>query len=201
MARSSRPVHAARHGDGVEEPALRSVPPGAATAAPQAVDVAGRDVWLIHPWALGEPPRDLPQNCLRLGLWPKEHHVAWPWSPARWAFVGTRMAALAALHWHAGRQALAQALAGARSVQTLADPHVSALLPPQVVQRAPPLLFANVDRSCASFSTWCVRTTRGVQALPDLPGLAALAALGSAGPLFESAHGPFTDPTSNESFS
>ena len=136
---------------------------------------------------------------MRLGLWPSEHHDAWPWGKARWEFVGTRMAALTPLSWRASRQELAQAMAGARSVQTLADPHVGALLPPQVVQRAPPLLFANVDRSCDSFSTWWARTTRGVKMLPDLPGLAALATLGTAGPLFEPAHGRFTDQPSNQS--
>ena len=199
MARSSRPVPAAPQGEGVEEPALRSVADGWPTAKPQSSDVAGRDVWLVHPWALGEPPVDLPAGCVRLGLWPSEHHDAWPWNPARWAFVGTRMAALTPLSWRASRQELAQALAGARSVHTLADPHVSALLPPDVIQRAPLRLFADVDRSCASFSTWWARSTRDAKTLPDLPGLAALAALGAAGPLFEHAGGAFTDHASNQS--
>jgi deoxyribodipyrimidine photo-lyase len=209
MARSPRPVRSAPQGDGVEEPALRSAPQGpaaslatsAATSAPQAADVAGRDVWLVHPWALGEPPGDLPHNCLRVGLWPTEHHDAWPWSPARWAFVGTRMAALAPLSWCASRQALAQALAGARSVHTLADPHVSAWLPSPVVQREPLRLFADVDRPSASFSTWWSRSTRSAKTLPDLPGVAALVALGTAGPLFEHAGGAFADSTRNQSLS
>jgi deoxyribodipyrimidine photo-lyase len=199
IARSPRPVRAAAQGDGVEEPALRSALQGAATAGPEAATVAGRDVWLVHPWALGEPPGDLPVGCVRLGLWPTEHHAVWPWSPARWAFVDTRMAALTSLCWRASRQELAQALARARSVHTLADPHVSALLPSPVVQREPLRLFADVDRPCASFSTWWSRATRGAKTLPDLPGLAALVALGTAGPLFEHADGAFTYPTSNES--
>jgi deoxyribodipyrimidine photo-lyase len=199
MARSSRSVRATPNGDGVEEPALRSMPQGVAAAPPLAVSVMGRDVWLVHPWALGEPARDLPHNCLPVGLWPTEYHDAWPWSRARWDFVGTRMAALTPLRWLASRQELALALAGARSVQTLADPHVSALLPPDVVQRAPQRLFADVDRPCASFSTWWTRATRGVGTLHDLPGLAALAAVGTAGPLFEPADGPLTDHTCNES--
>ena len=69
-------------------------------------------------------------------------------------------------------ETLTQALAGARSVQTLADPHVSALLPPQVVQRQPLRLFSDVSMHCTSFSAWWNRTTRGVTALGDLPGLA-----------------------------
>ena len=135
--------------------------------------VARRDVWLVHPWALGEPPPDLPASCVRVGLRMAEHHNAWPWSAARWAFVNTRMAELTPLRWHADRQSLTQALAGARSVQTLADPHVSALLPPQVVQREAANLFPEVRMHCTSFSAWWNRTTRGVKTLGDLPGLAA----------------------------
>lgn len=173
MARSGRPVKTTPQGDGVEEPALWSVPQGVASAAPQAADVNGRDVWLVHPWALGEPPADLPAGCVRVGLRLAEHHNAWPWSAARWAFVNTRMAELTPLRWHADRHTLAQALAGARSVQTLADPHVGPLLPPQVVQREAAHLFPAVRMHCTSFSAWWNRTTRGMKTLDDLPGLAA----------------------------
>jgi deoxyribodipyrimidine photo-lyase len=197
MARSPRPVPARPVGEGVDEPLTSSHPPD--LAAPRAGDVAGRDVWLIHPWALGEPPADLPAGCLRVGWWPTEHHAAWPWSEARWAFVGERLSALAPLRWHGSRMQLAQALAAARSVQTLSDPHVGALLPPLVQQRAPLSLFARVDRPCASFSTWWNRGTRGVRRLSQLPGLAALLASGAAGPLFERASGAPTDSTNRES--
>ena len=182
MARSSRPVKTTPQGEGVEEPVLWSAPQDMALVAPQADDVLGRDVWLVHPWALGEPPTDLPSGCIRVGLWPAEHHNAWPWSGARWAFAGQRMAALAPLRWHADRETLAQTLAGARSVQTRANPHVMALLPPQVVQRRPLNLFADIDRHCLSFSSWWNRTTRGTTSLNDFPGLAAFAASGGARP-------------------
>ena len=172
MARSDRPVKTTPQGDGVEEPALWSVPQGVASAAPQAADVNGRDVWLVHPWALGEPPADLPAGCVRVGLRLAEHHNAWPWSAARWAFVNTRMAELTPLRWHADRHTLAQALAGARSVQTLADPHVGPLLPPQVVQREAAHLFPEITVHCTSFYAWWNRTTRGMKTLNDLPGLA-----------------------------
>ena len=187
LARSPRPIQAAPKGCGVEEPQLWSAPQGVTAAAPQAPDVAGRDVWLVHPWALGEPPADLPAGCRRVGWWPAEHHATWPWSAARWAFVGARMETIAPLRWHGSRQDLAQALAGARSVQTLADPHVGALLPRPVVQRAPLRLFAEVDRPCATFSTWWNRSSRGAKRLADLPGLAALAAPVAPGLPFEAA--------------
>jgi deoxyribodipyrimidine photo-lyase len=108
------------------------------------------------------------------------------------------MASLAPLHWHADCATLGQALTGARSVQTTADPHISALLAPQVAQRRPQALFADVNSHCRSFSTWWNRSTRGMKTLNDLPGLAALADSGSAGPLFDALtpakHTPFEYP-------
>jgi deoxyribodipyrimidine photo-lyase len=179
IARGPRPVPVRPQAEGVEEPRLSAQPP--VTAMPEAAAVAGRDVWLVHPWALGEPPAELPAGCLRVGWWPAGHHAAWPWSAARWAFVGARMAALAPLQWHGSREQLAQALAAARSVRTLADEHVAALLPPVVQQHASPRLFAAVERPCASFSTWWNRATRGLRQLSELPGLAAVSAPGPAG--------------------
>lgn len=186
VARSAKAVKTVpqKASEGVDEPLLYKMPHGVEVADIRREDVAGRDLWLVHPWALGEPPADLPDNTLRVGLWPAEHHQAWPWSEARWAFAGARMAELAPLRWHANRDTLAEALAGARSVQTLADPHTSKWLPSAVAQRTPMRLFAPVERSCASFSTWWNRTTRGTTAVADLSGMVALAS-GSAGPLFD----------------
>ena len=181
IARSMRAVRAvpvaAAGSDGVAEPELRHRPPttGAATA-PRAVDVAGRDVWLVHPWALDEPPRDLPAGCVRLGLLLSDFHDAWPWSDARWAFVGGRVSELTPLCWSGSRENAALALAHARSVQTLADPHIDALLPATVIRRPALRLFAGVQRPCASFSRWWTATTRGIEGLHELPGLAAWAA-------------------------
>ncbi|MBQ0929909.1 deoxyribodipyrimidine photolyase [Ideonella sp. 4Y16] len=155
--------------EGLDEPALTGLPPGATPARAQ--DVAGRDVWLVHPWALGDPPADLPPGHLCLGWWPADHHAAWPWSAARWAFVGTRLSALTCRQWHASTGQLAAALAGARSVQTLADPHADPWLPPLVRRRAAPALFPEPDRPCASFSAWWSRSTRGLRDLSELPAL------------------------------
>jgi deoxyribodipyrimidine photo-lyase len=172
-ARSAAPVRVEPCGEGVDEPACRAWPPASATA-PQPAVIAGRDVWLVHPWALGEPPADLPADCVRLGWWPAEPLAAWPWSEARRTFVATRMAELAPLHWHGHREALARALADARSVQTLANGHLRGALPAGVQQRAAPRLFAPVDRACPSFSAWWTRVTQGVREPTDLPGLKGL---------------------------
>jgi deoxyribodipyrimidine photo-lyase len=191
MARSLRSVPACPLGQGVDEPPLASGPSD--VSAPRAGDVAGRDVWLVHPWALGEPPGDLPAGCVRVAWSPAEHHAAWPWSAARWAFVRARMATLASVHWHGSREQLGQALAAARWVQTPANLHVGELLPPRVTQRAPPRLFGQVDRPCTSFSTWWNRVTRGVRRLSDLPGMSASLAHGATGLLFEHAVAPSDD--------
>ena len=174
IARSRWAVPVAANSDGVEEPELRHrFRKIVDTRMPLAVDLAGRDVWLVHPWALDEPPRDLPAGCSRVGLLLTDFHDVWPWSAARWAFVGARMAELAPLCLPARREDAALALAGARSVQTLADPHVDALLPATVIRRPAPRVFAHVQRPCGSFSRWWTEATRGVKRLHDLPGLSA----------------------------
>ena len=170
IARNARSVSTTALEDGIQAPALAHAPHGVATL--QGADVAGRDVWLVHPWALGEPPFDLAPGCLRVAWWPSEYHAAWPWNTARWDFVAARMAELAPLGWHCDRLELSRALAGARSVQTLGNPHVGALLPREVQQRSPLNLFADVQRPCASFSAWWNIATRGVKQLGELPGLA-----------------------------
>jgi deoxyribodipyrimidine photo-lyase len=191
FARRPQAVPSSARGDGVAEAQTTARPPVAwPTTAPSVADVGGRDVWLVHPWALREPPADLPAGCLPVGLLVSDFHERWPWSAARWGFVGAAMAALSGVNWYGSAAATAQALAAARSVQTLDDPHLAALLPAGVRRRAAPKLFAEVARPCASFSQWWSRVTRDVQALQDLPGLAALRRNGSAGPLFDAAGEP-----------
>lgn len=86
---SSTGSGAASVGGGVEEPLLRRAP-GAAVAA-RAADaalIAGKTVWLVHPWSLGPLPADLPPDTVVIGLYLKEFHEAWPWSDARWGLCG-----------------------------------------------------------------------------------------------------------------
>ena len=161
-------------GDGIDEPPLLYAPPTDHATAPSSATVAGRDVWLVHPWALGEPPTDLADGCVRIGWWPAEHHRLWPWSGLRWAFASSRMQALTSACWYASSAELNLALAAARSVQTWGTPHCATLLPPGVQQRAATPLFVPVLQPCQSFSQWWRRSMHGVLALHDLPGLAAL---------------------------
>ena len=176
----------------LEEPTVTHSPPNA--SAPDAALVAGRDVWLVHPWAL-RAPLDLPANTLCIGIYLTEFHSIWPWSPLRWQFVGTRMAELCHTCWHTDAATLRHSLHKARSVRTVADPHIDLSEMAQV--QAAPHLFADLPRACHSFSQWWTRSTRGVATLNDLPGLAEL----SAGPLFDlppesEPHDPHSTPDS-----
>ncbi len=82
---------------GVAEPALCAAPP-AGLIAPRApaVPPPRRDVALVHPWALGEPPREPGGGppAWRLGVIHLPAHAALPWSEARWRWVLQRMAAV-----------------------------------------------------------------------------------------------------------
>ena len=157
--------------EGLTQPSLRAAPVNhLATTPPCAADVAGRDIWLLHPWALGDPPADLPDDTLVLGLLVADFHQAWPWSDLRWAFVGERMKALSTRCWWGAAPAVADALRAARSVQTVANPHIDGWLPATVLRRAPRQLFAPINTCCHSFSQWWTRVMRGVQHCQDLPG-------------------------------
>ena len=175
IARSSRSVGHSKGSSGVNEPQL-SVPTGlqSFSTAFSAGALNDRDIWLVHPWALRAPPSDLPPGTLLLGVGLQEFHQRWGWSTARWDFVNQRMSELQAPCWLTERAHLAQALGAARSVQTVADPHLLGLLDDVAVCRPAPHLFPKVDRLCASFSQWWTRSMRDVARLSDLPGLTTL---------------------------
>ena len=162
---------------GFEPPLLNSLPadwvlgsdPGQGSAlglgtadhnATSTLCVRGRTVWLVHPWALREPPADLPEGHIIIGIYPSEFHRAWPWSEARWRWVDAAMAQWTPHRWFIDTENLASALAGAARVRTVADPH----LPGWRVEFDPaPALFPRVDRPCASFSKWWSQATRGIK--------------------------------------
>jgi deoxyribodipyrimidine photo-lyase len=170
MARSPRPVPGGVAGlAGMDEPALLGEPPAwLGAVAPDAARVQGQAVWLVHPWSLGQLPDALPPGTQVIGLWVDDFHRAWPWSAARWAFVGRRLQALTTTVWHGSAQAIGQALAGARSVSTVDDPHLSPWLAAWAQVQPAPALFPAVDRRCDSFSQWWTRTTKGLQQAQEL---------------------------------
>ena len=166
QASAEAPVHT---GDGDRaEPSLRCEPPDELQAsAPDPRLVNGRDVWLIHPWSLGPPPVLAPDTLL-LGLFVSDFHRTRPWSERRWRFVGTRMAELTSQHWYGDAAAIGAALAGARRVRCLAEPHLAPWLTRWAECQAAPALFAAVERRCDSFSQWWFRTSHGLSTAVDL---------------------------------
>jgi deoxyribodipyrimidine photo-lyase len=169
----------ARHGRGEHrvpldnpsliEPRLTSAPPDElGLATPDAAAVAGRDVWLVHPWSLGELPAALPADTLVIGVFATDFHHAWPWSERRWHFVASRMAELAAERWHGDAAVIGAALKGARRVRTMDEPHFAPWLARWAECGASPTLFPPVDRRCDSFSQWWARASRGLDSAADL---------------------------------
>ncbi|WP_374437436.1 FAD-binding domain-containing protein [Inhella sp.] len=151
LAREPRSLAAGR-GVGVEEPALTNLPQEASTAEP----LPGADLWLAHPWALGEAPAGTTVVALVL----KEAHGQQPWSRQRWAWVQSRMAALSPRRWVVDRAGLVAALRGAARVRTLANPHISPWLPEGVQALPEPRHFPDPECCCSSFSKWWSRVSR-----------------------------------------
>ena len=135
----------------VEPPQVTGQRPGAPCPAPEPADFAGREVWLIHPWALDGPPPGLPAGTLVAGLWLDGHHRRWPWSATRWRFVGRRMDALTGAQWRGTAEQWARALAGAARVSGWQDPHLGPLGPALGLAARPPA-FAEPATACRSFS-------------------------------------------------
>ena len=158
--------------DGVtatEEPPRVGTPPADLDAGPpDAAAVRGREVWLVHPWNLGELPADLPSGSVVVGLYVDDFHRHWPWTARRWHFVGDRMAELTQHRWWGDAAAIGAALAGARRVGSIDDPHLAPWLPRWAACRAAPMLFPPVAGRCDSFSAWWTRTTRDLQTAADL---------------------------------
>ena len=154
------------------EPALLAFPPtslGLQKPDRKALErLRGRPVWLVHPWALRAPPADLPVDTLVIGVFPREHHSAWPWPTARWQWVHTAMRAVTPECWFIDSNQLAQALLGVAQVRTVADPHLDGWLPSKVQTDPAPCLFPLVERPCSSFSQWWTRATRGLKQASEL---------------------------------
>ena len=178
LARDPTYAHAPHGRDAIEEPPLIAGPVTGDAIDPRAL--AGDDVWLIHPWALRQPPPELRERVRCVGVTLADFHGDRPWSAARWSFVTGRLRTLADVHWHADAETLAGALAHARSVHAADDPHLNRRLTGLVRDpgnlRGIKRLFPDVPRVCSSFSQWWTRATRGLRDAAELPGLASMAA-------------------------
>ncbi|MCY7314561.1 MAG: deoxyribodipyrimidine photolyase [Rubrivivax sp.] len=151
-----------------QEPRFAAEPPRALGAtAPDAAAVAGRDVWLVHPWSLGELPATLPADTLVVGIFVADFHRAWPWNDRRWQFVGARMAELTTGRWYGDAAAIGAALQGARQVRSTTEPHLAPWLAQWAACQSAPALFAEVDRRCDSFSKWWSQASSALQTTPS----------------------------------
>jgi deoxyribodipyrimidine photo-lyase len=139
-------------GEGIDEPEWSSVPPGAAQAA-AALDLEGRDVWLVHPWCLADPPEGL----RAVAVIDTGFHARWPWSARRWRFVMERMRVLSALPCVDHADAIVKALSRARSLHGRFDPHLGPAFE-RLGLDAVPEAFDGPQERCRSFSTWWSRT-------------------------------------------
>lgn len=153
----------------MREPAVNATPPEAlGTTAPDPASVKDRDVWLVHPWNLGNLPAHLSSDTLVVGVFVADFHRSWPWSERRWHFAGRRLAELAAVRWHGDADAISAALAVARSTRSVEEPHLAPWLARCADCEPAPALFRAVDQRCDSFSQWWRCVTHGVSAAADL---------------------------------
>ena len=190
LARGTQPLylrHDARQADaGVTPPALYASPllrdgagdeaVRAAWCAPDAAlgqAVAGRHVWLHHPWALASEDTSGFDDVLHIGVGLEGCHSASPWSQRRWDFVTRGLVAQttpALPLWWGSTEKIAQALQHAASVRWQPDPHVDEALGQMqtLLKEANPLcdvgpqaavcLFEPVETYCRSFSEWWKKT-------------------------------------------
>ena len=154
-----------------EPPLLAAPPTDLGLHAPDAATadrLRGREVWLVHPWALRAPPADLSDGAVVIGLFLREYHQAWPWPAARWRWVDAAMTAVTPERWTIDAAGLAGALADAARVRSVGDPHLTRRLQTVAQLDAAPTLFPPVERRCGSFSRWWTRATRGLQHAEEL---------------------------------
>jgi deoxyribodipyrimidine photo-lyase len=137
---------------GVREPALLDAPPAWAGRGDAPLpEVAGRDVVLVHPWALA----DRAPGAVAIGVLHAPFHRSFPWSAVRWAFVLERMRAVTDVIWAGDLQALVPRLAAAASilaVPTQNPGYRDALADRRIVLAHAPRAFPDPDDFCESFS-------------------------------------------------
>lgn len=139
----------------IDEPLLLTQPPTHLNlSSPNSNTVSGRDVWLVHPWSLGELPEHISANTVIIGVYVAEFHLAWPWSEKRWQFVNSRMTELTTERWYGNTSSIIAALENANQVSGFSEAHVSTFLPATMLSEMTPCLFSQVDRRCDSFAKW-----------------------------------------------
>ncbi len=174
IARKAGPMHDRsglhRTDAGVQQPDLRTRPPGASWIAPDAAPAVGRNVLLVHPWTLGVVPLAQSADVVAIGVGFAESHINTPWSERRWRFVEEGLLAQTTQLWWGNASQVAHALRDASSVSWQPDSHANEALDrmqalphkwrgqPQAVQPPQAPLFETVETYCPSFSQWWRQT-------------------------------------------
>jgi deoxyribodipyrimidine photo-lyase len=145
--------------------------------SPAVFDVpTGTQVWLAHPWALGEPPA----GATVIAVFVTDFQTRWPWNERRWRFVAERMSQLTPHCWVGGRAEIMRALTDLRSSYNVSVStsdnlhwhHAMGDIQPLIQLVAEPRLTAPPKRLYPSFfSYWSVQT-KGAKSLADMPGVA-----------------------------
>ena len=164
IARQGPPVVAGpAQAAGVAEPALQGAPPAGLGTAPDAAALRGRELHLVHPWSLGPTP----EGVLRVGVLDLAFHRRWPWSAARWQFVGTRLKQACDVLWAGEPEALLQALRSAQSLRGTHNPHLAPGFADLPLQAAPRLLQWPEERS-RSFTQFWLGATKDMHDAAEL---------------------------------
>ena len=151
------------------EPELLSKPlPEHQLGWPSALAVEGREVWLVHPWHLGDLPEDVPAHVLPVAVMWREHLETHPWSLKRWNFVTQRMHQLTDVCWFGTEFEIEQALSRATAVHGVAHLRLPEIKTAPMQLRPAPRLFRDVDKPQNSFSKWWVQVNRNVRHLQQL---------------------------------
>ncbi len=145
---------------GIAAPRMGGVPDSLGSTPDLAMAVTGKNVYVLHPWSLREPPA----GATVVAWLSPDFHAAHPWSARRWDWVTARMGDLTSLRFVGGAQALRAALAGASGVTLSATPH-HAYAAAGFVSLPVPRLLPTLDTYCASFSKFYHSARKQVKGL------------------------------------
>ncbi len=131
--------------DRVDEPPAGAIPDRDIALMRQ----VGGEVWLMHPWALGEAPPGRVIGWIEPGF-----HERFAWSEARWQFVLGRMRAVCEGFVVGDASVLRQQLGNARmmTMQSCNPGYVQAIVDARIVTKTVPKQFDDPPSAMPSFS-------------------------------------------------
>ena len=127
----------------------------------------GKRIWLVHPWAIHEPPAAARADAV-IGIYLSDYHPSWPWTSARWHWVDQAMSEITPQRYWLSAQALSELLRHAASVQGYANLHIQPWLAPMAQLEPQPTLFEPLPQRCRSFSIWWKKVIQGKRLARDL---------------------------------